>query len=548
MHRMKLVLLLSAMAFAGCTNLATKVDDDMSASQGRVERLQATSARENVKAAAVVQVEDGVWIAHRAMQLPTQPLPPVFSQHAVFDRMVSSLSEFAERISIRSGIAVEVSPDAVHASQNALQAESGASMAWPTNTAAPGTAPSVLAAPVRAPQTGAALTGPVRITFVDGTFKGLLDAAAARFGVSWRFAQSAIQFYYTDTRTFQIRAIPGDASLDASVESRAAADNTGSGSTAANGSARNNAQTTAVSSKLSVFDSIEKSVTAMLSPQGKAVASPATGSISVTDTPWVLDRVAKFLDEENRILSRQVMINVTVLAVSTNDLDDYGINWDLVYGNISSRFGVQSSFAAQTGAAAFSAAILDTSSSKLAGSTLMMSALSSQGKVRRETSASVATLNNQPVPVQVARQTSFLKSSSTSLTANVGSTTSLEPGTVTSGFNMTILPHLMSDGTVMLQFSTDISSLRGIRTVTSGSDGAKASIETPELDTRNFLQRVAMHSGETLVISGFEQTDSNVDRKGVGDPRFMGLGGGFTAGAGKEVIVILVTPIAMNDA
>jgi type II secretory pathway component GspD/PulD (secretin) len=107
---------------------------------------------------------------------------------------------------------------------------------------------------------------------------------------------------------------------------------------------------------------------------------------------------------------------------------------------------------------------------------------------------------------------------------------------------------VLSDGTVMLQFSTDISSLRGIRTVTSGDRSSTTSIETPEVDTRNFLQRVAMKSGETLVVSGFEQTDANVDRRGVGQPGFFPLGGGMTASAGKEMIVILVTPISLGGA
>jgi len=366
--------------------------------------------------------------------------------------------------------------------------------------------------------------------------------------VSWRVVDGGAQFYYTDTRAFQIRAIPGDASLSATVGNTAANDPSAGSGGSVSGSTRNSQSATAVNSKLSVFDSIEKSVSTMLSAAGRVVSSPATGTISVTDTPDVLQRVARFIEDENAALSRQVMINVTVLAVSSSDLDDYGINWNLVYNNLSSSYGVATTYAAQPGAGNFSAAILNTAASKFAGSTLMMSALSTQGKVRRETSASVATLNNQPVPVQVARQTAYLKSSSTTLTANVGSSTTLEPGTVTSGFNMSILPHVLTNGTVMLQFGTDISALRSIRTVSSGGSSSATSIETPEVDTRNFLQRVAMKSGDTLVISGFEQTDANLNRKGVGNPGFFGLGGGLQATRDKEVIVILVTPIAMGGA
>src|SRR5204863_1303713 len=145
---------------------------------------------------------------------------------------------------------------------------------------------------------------------------------------------------------------------------------------------------------------------------------------------------------------------------------------------------------------------------KWAGSSMIINALSTQGKVRKETSASVATLNHQPVPVQVARQTAYLKSSQTTISANVGTTTSLSPGVVTSGFTMTVLPNVLDNGTVMLQFSTDISTLRQITTVSSGGSSSSSQIQTPEIDTRNFLQRVAMKSGQTLVVSGFEQMES----------------------------------------
>jgi type IVB pilus formation R64 PilN family outer membrane protein len=155
----------------------------------------------------------------------------------------------------------------------------------------------------------------------------------------------------------------------------------------------------------------------------------------------------------------------------------------------------------------------------------------------------VITLNNQPVPVQVAKQTSYLQSSQTTVVSQVGTTTTLVPGSVTSGFNMSILPHVLTNGTVLLQFSTDISSLRQIREVQSGT----SKIESPEIDTRNFLQRVAMKSNETLIISGFEQTDDNLDRQGVGDAGNYALGGGFKAGSNKESIVILITPRVLTE-
>ncbi|HEY8027001.1 MAG TPA: PilN family type IVB pilus formation outer membrane protein, partial [Burkholderiaceae bacterium] len=169
---------------------------------------------------------------------------------------------------------------------------------------------------------------------------------------------------------------------------------------------------------------------------------------------------------------------------------------------------------------------------------VIINALSQQGKVREETSASVVTLNNQPVPVQVATQTSYLASSQTTLTNTVGVSTTLTPGVVTTGFNMSILPHVLNNGSLLLQFTADISALEKLDTVPSGT----GSIQVPTVDTRNFMQRVSMKSNETLIISGFEQTDDQLTKNGVGTPSNYLFGGGLNGTHAKQVIVILITP------
>ncbi|MGH8810049.1 MAG: PilN family type IVB pilus formation outer membrane protein, partial [Noviherbaspirillum sp.] len=492
-----------------------------------------------VKQPPSVAHEDGIWLGKSVAKAEQSALPPIFHEPASFDRSVASLSEFAERVTLRVGIPAKVTPDALAASgapTPAAQSTGGTGGAAPLPSGRPGVTPQM--------QPAAREGGPTRITYNDGNLKGLLDVVATRFGVYWKYIDGAIEFYHTDSRTFQINAIPGDSTLSTTVTSGAITTGgvaggagmggAGGATNGGSGVSTNNRQNTAVTSQLSVYSSIEKAVTAMLSVHGRVVASPATGAITVVDTPDKLERIASFIERENKALSRQVVINVTVLSVNLSDADEYGINWDLIYTGLKEKYGIRNTVAATPGSTAFSAGILSTATSKWAGSTLVINALSQQGKVRRQTTASVVTLNNQPVPVQVAKQTSYLQSSQTTITALVGSTTTLVPGTVTSGFNMSILPNVLANGTVMLQFSTDISSLRQIRTVSSNG----SSIETPEIDTRNFLQRVAMKSNETLIISGFEQTDDNIGHQGVGQAKNYLLGGGYKARSDKEVIVI----------
>jgi type II secretory pathway component GspD/PulD (secretin) len=101
---------------------------------------------------------------------------------------------------------------------------------------------------------------------------------------------------------------------------------------------------------------------------------------------------------------------------------------------------------------------------------------------------------------------------------------------------------------VMMQFYTNISTLDSLNKVSSGtsSSSSSVSIQVPTVSTRNFLQRVAIKSGETLVISGYEGITDTSSQQGIGTASNYALGGGFDANRAREVLVILLTPITMN--
>ncbi|MEW6343419.1 MAG: PilN family type IVB pilus formation outer membrane protein [Pseudomonadota bacterium] len=557
---------LAVVLLAGCTglsqHLSEAVDRDNAESKQALDSARQGNAHTSASSDGLI-VKDGLWLSGTAIKLDREStLPAVFSQPATFDSEVNSLSEFAEHISRLTHIPTRVSPNAL---ANSRSTGSGAQASVPVVGAVqpplptlPGLGSSGTSRGIEATE---GLPTPTHISYRNGDLRGLLDAAAARFGVSWKLAGGAIVFFFTDTRTFQVSAIPGDAKLNATVMSGSTNDSSGSnggsggssGSSSSSGSSgsgntpsvtSNNTSNTVVNSQLSVFDSLHASIQAMLSRYGSVVSSPATGSITVTDTPEVLDSVAAFMEEANRSLSKQVLINVTVLSVELTADDSYGINWSAVYQALGTKFTLANTFATTaTNPVSFAAQVI-TPNSRASGTTAMISALSEQGKVRRKTSASITTLNDQPVPVQVATEQGYLASVSTTNTANVGSETALVPGTITTGFNMTLLPHVLDNGTVMLQFYTNISSLVSLQTVTSGGQ----EIQTPDVDTRNFLQRVSMKSGETLVLSGYEGTDDNLNKQGVGSPSNYAFGGGYQGTHDREVIVILITPVMMNGA
>lgn len=563
---MKAALILCTLLLAGCTGLLQSVTNSARHDADRSSQLLASAHEGDIRTHVIddVVVDNGIWLSGRTVKLAkTSSLPPIFSQPVTFDRQVSSLQEFSERITRLTQVPANVSADAVTASARTL---SGMGEPLPGAGAKPTTLNPPLPMGRGAAATAALesfMPSSVHISYRSGDLKGLLDTACARFGVFWKYADGSIDFYFTDTRTFQVSAVPGDSSVNANVVSEASntggAQSSGSGGLggamtsgtstggSSSGVSSNNTSTTAVNSQLSIFGSLDSAIKAMLSPYGHVVSAPATGSISVTDTPDVLERVARFMEEQNRVMSRQILVNVTVLSVTLSAEDSYGINWNAVYQALGSRFSLTSAFTSGlTSATSLGAQVL-APTSRANGTAAMISALSQQGTVRRKTSASVTTLNNQPVPIQVATQQGYLASISTTNTANVGSQTSLTPGTVTTGFNMTLLPHMLDDGTVLMQFYTNLSVLDALQTVSSGGSNP-LQIQTPQIDTRNFLQRVAMKSGETLVISGYEGAADNSTQQGVGKPSNILLGGGYDARRSREAIVILITPLTVRSA
>ncbi|KEZ64636.1 secretin, partial [Pseudomonas amygdali pv. tabaci str. ATCC 11528] len=73
-------------------------------------------------------------------------------------------------------------------------------------------------------------------------------------------------------------------------------------------------------------------------------------------------------------------------------------------------------------------------------------------------SPSVTTLNLQPAPLQIGNVQGYIPSVQTNTTASVGSSTAITPGTITSGFNMTLQPRLMDDDEMLLMVSINMSS------------------------------------------------------------------------------------------
>jgi len=486
--------------------------------------------------------------------------------------------EFSQYVTRQCGIPVRVTPDALAMLNGQLGNSTGSNATGQSSATAnaptPGQAiPSLPSFSGQSVSTLSNGSSSARNKFSGGSsanmisdikwdnrpVEGLLDVVTSRLGLSWKRVKGMVSIYYLDTQAFAIYAIPSTTDMSSVVQSGTSTSSGVSGSASGassgvTGSSGSN-QTTTVSNKASLTDDIVRNIKGMLTPGIGRIGDPSkdgelgssTGTILVTDTPEVLDRVRSYLDAENASITKQVRLNVKVLSVTLTDSENLGINWSAVYNALSGKFGLalSNTFASTTGAISGTISVPTTATgglSQFAGTSMLIQALSQQGKVATVTSPSVTTLNMQAVPVQVARQTGYLAGVQTTSTASVGSSTALTAGTVTTGFNMNLLPYVLPDDNLLLQYSINLSALDNIRTVTSGG----ASIEIPEVDDRIFSQKVRLKSGETLVLSGFEQTIDNGSKSGTGTPGNFAFGGGYSSNRQHDVIVVLITPFIME--
>lgn len=477
------------------------------------------------------------------------------------------IAEIAQYITSECGVPVIVAPDAIDPSVLSSSTQGNSGPAVPPGLGSADNLANFMPAGVigNVPSNArtmnsvgltASNTFPIKYS---GKLSGLLNQATSQLGLAWNYSSDdrSVHVTYFDTKTFDVWAFGDDQVIESTVKSglltatgsgsSSGGGGGGSSSTGASGESGSN-QSTTVTIKTSLIGDIEKNVKAMLSqqPQGRMFLSRSTGTLTVSDRPEVLSNVAKYLNSINSSITRQVLFNVKVFEVTLTDTDQTGLDWTAVYTSLSNKWGFSLKNATtgiSTGAVSGSLSILDTSKSPWAGSNLIIKALSEQGRISNVRSPSVTTLNLQPAPIQIGNVKSYVASSSTTTTASVGSSTSLTPATITSGFNMMLLPRIIDQDNMLLMITLSMSSKPTFTTFTSNG----SSVQTADYDTKNLSPKVKLRSGQTLVLTGFEENSENATKSGVGDPGFFGLGGSRVRTTGHSVLVVLITPVVDSD-
>ncbi len=398
----------------------------------------------------------------------------------------------------------------------------------------------------------------------SGKLSGLLNYLSNRYSVWWRYKNGVITFFTKETRVFTVYALPTETQMQASLTGASMGENSSGGSASSSLS---------TSANLALWDNIEEGVEQVVGEEGKLSFSRVTGTVTVTASPFVIQKVASYIANWNEKLSRQVAISVKVLQVSIENEDNYGLDLQAVFNSNNIEASYSSPYfidaaggTAGAGAVGLLSMTLLRPSSNWKDSKSIIQAFSTQGKTALVTSSSVTTLNNKVAPVQISTSQNYVKETNVT-TSGSGTDRSTEvdmdTDTLNYGFTMEILPRILDHGRLIVLFSMTLTDLLSLDSFSSNGgymngnnqqnsdeededsdtgDKETTIVQLPKVQMRGFMQEIAMRSGSTLVLTGFESVNNKIDTAGIGKAKMGLLGGKAYSQNTRDVMVILMTP------
>lgn len=530
-----LALLMGCFTLAACNEHVVEVDKRIETTLARTEEyLEASQIPDLPEPVDTVRMQNDIWLGTQSTKIAEgDPLPSWVEKEdgitvAISDQ--TTLPNILQEISDMTGITIRLDD---------LKAEN----AVPENTV------------------------PVKYS---GALSGLLNYLSNRFNVYWRYKDGIITFFTQETRVFTIYALPTDTTLSASMTGATMGDNGGGGNANSNLS---------VSTDLKVWEGIEEGVKQVVGDKGKLSFSKVAGTITVTASPYIIRKVAGYVANWNEKLSRQVAITVRIYQVTLTNSDNYGLDIAAAFNSslMNATLGGAASIAEGGTSGTGSLAMTLLKPKKFKNSKAIIQALSTQGKTALLTSSSVTTLNNKVAPVQISTSKNYLKEitvSSSGSGEDRTTDTDYSVDTLNYGFTMEILPRILDQGRLIVLFNLSITDLvdmteqkivssttgdsdsgnTGTKTETGTNSGSSSEAETettklqlPTMKMRGFVQEIAMRSGQTLVLSGFEDLSESTNTSGIGRAKMGLLGGTAINETNRNVLVITMTPEVLQS-
>ncbi|TBV17459.1 pilus (MSHA type) biogenesis protein MshL [Stutzerimonas kirkiae] len=371
------------------------------------------------------------------------------------------------------------------------------------------------------------VSGEITFSLRNVTLDEVLSAVRDSYGYDYRRTSYGYQILPNEriTRTYDLNYlnVQRQGSTDTRVSSGqvVTSDSTSSGAagtTTGTSSATVSASQLLTSSTVDFWSELREVIGMMIGADegNNVVVNPQAGLLVVRAPSVIQQNVEHFLQQAQRNLQRQVILETKILEVSLSDGFQSGINWSqlgrgLGGADFSLGIGGDTLTGPEGLGGVFSASV---STGDFSG---VLQLLETQGQVRVLSSPRISTLNNQKAVIKVGTDEFFVTDVSTTTTSLSGGTTAPDLDiTLTpffSGISLDVTPQIDENEQVTLHVRPTVSRVEDQqKSIQLGGADNVFNLPLALSTTRQSDSIVRARSGQVVVIGGLlENRNTNED-------------------------------------
>lgn len=286
-------------------------------------------------------------------------------------------------------------------------------------------------------------------------------------------------------------------------------EDTGEGGSASRSVSTLNASQVTTSSNVDFWNEVRQVVEMIVAgdDNSSVMINPQASLLVVRAHSAAQENVARFLEQAQNNLQRQVILETKILEVQLSQGFQAGISWEQLGGDLSTSLA-GASLSGPTGVGGVFGAALT-----IGDFTGLIELLETQGDVRVLSSPRISTLNNQKAVIKVGTDEFFVTDvSTTSGVASVGGVTEpTQDVTLTpffSGISLDVTPQIDQSDSVTLHVRPTVSRVRDQNKVITLGQGNVLNLPLALSTTRQSDSIVRARSGQVVVIGGLLQNNN----------------------------------------
>lgn len=476
--------------------------------------------RDTVRAAGT-QVSQGIFLGAKAQRrAASASLPSQFEGPAAVSltsKQPMRITDIAARLSEVTGVHHLVSLGPTGVNESGVTAQSNVVMLDENGSTATQTPQQNYLGGGGDGADSSEILGKTMIPQLRGPLSKILDEISATFDVEWEYKDGKVVFRDYLTRQYQISSLPTSS--------------TGSSTVGSSGSSAGSTMSVSSTSTIDVWSDVRSAIAGLVGQGGNISLSPSTGMVTVTAKAGDQDRVSNYIRDLNMTVGQQISFDVNVLTVNLTGGRNNGISLDSVFdsdgnqsGNV--RIGTNDEGGVNIGIVSGNFSI-----------GAVVKALEKYGQVSVATRAGATTSNNKVTPVNVTDITTYVSGMEYSSTGDSTSVSTPQVEEIETGFQIQLLPRVLNNREIMVQYALRLSELTGMETVTYAG-GVQ---QLPQIAETAMEQQAVLKNGQTLVLSGFERDRTEINDSGY-NLRVSGVGGEVAHDKERVSTVVLITP------